>query len=63
MPKMKRHTGLAKRMKVSGNGKVRRYKCGRRHLLSHKTAKRRRRLRGVEVVLGTVGRKIKNAIQ
>ncbi len=63
MPKMKRHKGLAKRMKVSGNGKVRRYKCGRRHLLSHKTAKRRRRLRGVEVVLGTVGRKIKNAIQ
>ena len=63
MPKMKRHKGLAKRMKVTGSGKVRRHKCGRRHLLSHKTAKHRRRLREMAIVTGAVGRKIKQAIQ
>ncbi len=63
MPKMKRHKGLAKRMKITGGGKVRRHKSGRRHLLSHKTAKHRRRLRESAIVTGKVARKIKHAIQ
>ena len=46
-----------------GSGKVRRHKCGRRHLLSHKNAKRRRRLRESVIMSGTVARKIKHAIQ
>ena len=36
MPKMKTHSGTAKRFKVSGSGKILRQKAGRRHLLEHK---------------------------
>ncbi|HON90276.1 MAG TPA: 50S ribosomal protein L35 [Sedimentisphaerales bacterium] len=47
MPKQKQktHKGLAKRVKVSANGKVKHRKPGRGHLMSVKSAKRRRRIR------------------
>jgi large subunit ribosomal protein L35 len=45
MPKMKTHRGAAKRMKVTGSGKIMRYKANRSHILTHKSAKRMRRLR------------------
>ncbi|OLZ09829.1 50S ribosomal protein L35 [Sulfobacillus thermosulfidooxidans] len=45
MPKMKTHRGAAKRLKVTGNGKVARYHAGKSHLLEHKSPTRRRRLR------------------
>ena len=50
MPKMKTHSGTAKRFKVSGSGKILRQKAGRRHLLEHKATKVTRRLDGVAVV-------------
>lgn len=59
MPKQKTHKGAKKRFKVTGNGKVMRQKCGRRHLLSHKRAKRKRQLRRPRVpVEGVMARKI-----
>lgn len=45
MPKMKTHKGAAKRMKVSGTGKVMRWMTFHQHKLEHKSPKRRRRLR------------------
>jgi large subunit ribosomal protein L35 len=45
MPKMKRHKGLAKRFKVSARGKLRYNKNNAGHLMTSKSAKRRRRLR------------------
>lgn len=45
MPKMKRHKGLAKRVKVSARGKVMHKKINAGHLMSGKNGKRRRRLR------------------
>ena len=45
MPKLKTHRGAAKRMKVTGSGKVMRYKANRGHLLTGKPAKRMRNLR------------------
>ena len=33
MPKMKTHSGTAKRVRVTGSGKLRREMTGRRHLL------------------------------
>ncbi|MCG8406277.1 MAG: 50S ribosomal protein L35 [Phycisphaerales bacterium] len=45
MPKMKRHKGLTKRMKVSANGKLRYNKSCAGHKLSQKDGSRRRRLR------------------
>jgi len=50
MPKMKTHKGIAKRVRVSKNGKVLRNRVGRRHLMSHKSSKVRRRLRKVTKV-------------
>ncbi len=48
MPKMKTHKGLAKRVKVTGRGKVVRRKSNVGHLLSGRPARRLRRLhRGV----------------
>jgi large subunit ribosomal protein L35 len=45
MPKMKTHRGAAKRIKRSGSGKLRRHRAYASHLLGHKNAKRKRRLR------------------
>lgn len=50
MPKMKRHKGLAKRLKVSARGKVRYNKSGAGHLLSGKKSSRRRRLRKKDTI-------------
>ena len=45
MPKQKTHKGLAKRVKVTARGKVKRRKSFVGHLLSGRSAKRLRRLR------------------
>jgi len=46
MPQMKTHKGTAKRIKVTGTGKLMREQANRRHLLEHKSSKRTRRLDG-----------------
>jgi large subunit ribosomal protein L35 len=46
MPKMKTHSGAAKRFKITGSGKVMRLRANRKHLLEHKTSRRTRRLDG-----------------
>ena len=43
--KMKTHKGAKKRFKITGTGKVRRYKAYKSHILTKKTSKRKRRLR------------------
>ena len=53
MPKMKTHKGATKRFKVTGTGKVRRYKAYKSHILTKKTAKRKRRLRQAGIVATT----------
>ena len=45
MPKMKTHRATAKRLRVTGSGKVRRPKSGLQHLMRGKPARRRRNLR------------------
>jgi len=55
MPKMKTHRSGAKRYKVTANGKILRRQAGKKHLLTHKSASRRRRLSGmVEVFEGNI---------
>ena len=41
MPKQKTHKGIAKRVKITGRGKVKRRSAGKGHLLSGKKAKRK----------------------
>ncbi|MCQ6559033.1 50S ribosomal protein L35 [Paenibacillus mendelii] len=42
MPKMKTHSSLKDRFKITGTGKVKRYKAFRNHLLSGKSARQKR---------------------
>ena len=44
MPKMKTHRGAAKRFKRTGTGKLTHAQKGKRHILTKKSAKRKRRL-------------------
>jgi large subunit ribosomal protein L35 len=44
MPKMKTDRGAAKRVKVTGTGRLRRLQQNRSHLLEHKSSVRKRRL-------------------
>jgi large subunit ribosomal protein L35 len=50
MPKMKTRKGVTKRVRVTKNGKIMRRKAGLRHLLSGKSRKRKRKLRGAVAV-------------
>lgn len=50
MPKMKTHSGMKKRIKVSGSGKLMRQKANRRHYLEYKSNTRTRRLDGTTEV-------------
>ncbi len=44
MPKMKTHRGLAKRVKRTASGKLKRKQAGHRHMLVSKSRKRKRGL-------------------
>ena len=48
--KLKTHRGAAKRFKRTKNGKFLRAKAFKRHILSSKTTKRKRQLRGSTTV-------------
>jgi large subunit ribosomal protein L35 len=50
MPKMKSHRGAAKRFKRTASGKIVRSKQGKRHILTKKSSKRKRRLSGTALV-------------
>jgi large subunit ribosomal protein L35 len=44
MPKQKSHRGAAKRLRVTGSGKIMRKRSNFRHILEKKNSKRKRRL-------------------
>lgn len=45
MPKMKSHSGAAKRFRKTGTGKIVRQKANKQHILTKKRTKRKRGLR------------------
>ncbi|WP_130837642.1 50S ribosomal protein L35 [Lachnoclostridium sp. Marseille-P6806] len=45
MPSMKTNRSAAKRFKISGSGKLMRFKANKRHILTKKSTKRKRNLR------------------
>ena len=53
MPKMKSHSGVSKRFRKSGTGKIMRRRANRRHILTSKNKDRKRQLRGAVVVDAT----------
>ena len=50
MPKMKTKSGAKKRFQVLGNGGVKRAHAFKRHILTKKTTKNKRQLRGTSMV-------------
>ena len=50
MPKMKTKSGAKKRFNVLGNGGIKRSQAFKRHILTKKTTKNKRQLRGTVMV-------------
>jgi large subunit ribosomal protein L35 len=63
MPKMKTNKSAAKRFKTTAKGKVKRRKAFKSHILTKKTPKRKRQLRGSEVCAPGDARRVKRMIQ
>jgi len=53
MPKMKTKSGAAKRFKVRAGGSIKRAQAFKRHILTKKTTKNKRQLRGTTEVHST----------
>jgi len=53
MPKMKTKSGAAKRFKARGSGSIKRSQAFKRHILTKKTTKNKRHLRGTAEVHST----------
>ena len=62
MPKLKTHRGLAKRVKVTATGKIKRSRAFHSHLLSSKTRKRKRNLSKTVVVHSTNEKNVKKLV-
>ena len=62
MPKNKINQATAKRVRVSGGGKLRRQKSGLRHNLEHKSSTLTRRLSGTEDVAPADAPRIKRLL-
>ena len=62
MPKLKTNKAVRKRFKISATGKVRVSKTKRRHLLSYKSRKMKRGLKGWTNVDPTNAKQVKEAL-
>ena len=62
MPKLKTNKAVRKRFKISATGKVRVSKTKRRHLLSYKSRKMKRHLKGLVGVDPTNEKQLKEAM-
>jgi large subunit ribosomal protein L35 len=62
MPKMKSHTGMGKRVKVTGSGKILSQQTGLRHKLEKKASKVTRRMSGTVEVSKVDTKRIKRLL-
>jgi large subunit ribosomal protein L35 len=53
MPKMKTKSGAKKRFRVRGSGSVKRSQAFKRHILTKKSTKNKRQLRGIAEIHAT----------
>ena len=63
MPKMKTHRGAAKRFKKTGTGKLVRSRTNKQHILTKKSAKRKRRLRKDTLVASVDEKRLNQMLQ
>ncbi len=62
MPKMKTKKAIAKRFRVTGTGRLKRSRAYKQHILTKKSAKRKRNLRKVAYVSVTQLRTMKRLL-
>jgi large subunit ribosomal protein L35 len=62
MPKNKTHKGTAKRVRVTGGGKLLRQQANRRHNFEHKPSTQTRRLDGLTTVAAGEVKRIKRLL-
>ena len=62
MPKLKSHSGAKKRFSYTASGKLAYRKAGRNHILEHKGAKRKRRMRKTGYVTPTLVKQVKKML-
>ena len=62
MPKIKTHKGAAKRIKITGNGKLFREQAGHVHFNEKKGEGRKRAIAGRTLIKGKIARSIKRAL-
>lgn len=60
--KMKSHRGASKRFKLTGSGKVKRNKAYKSHILTKKSAKRKRGLRKATILTSADEKRIKSVL-
>ena len=63
MPKMKTKRTLAKRVKRTGTGKLKRFQTGSNHFAMHKTNKQTRQRRGGVLVSPSDYKRVKHLLQ
>lgn len=62
MPKMKTNRGTAKRVRLTGRGKLRRMRAFKSHILTKKSRKRKRRLRSSTLASKADERKLRRLL-
>jgi large subunit ribosomal protein L35 len=62
MPKMKTHRGAAKRFKATGKGRLKHKQPYTSHILTSKTAKRKRQLRASAILSGAETKSLKRLL-
>ena len=62
MPKLKTRKGIAKRVRLTGTGKLVRRHAWKSHLLEHKSAKRKRAYRALNAVDRTDKKMVRRAL-
>lgn len=62
MPKMKTHKATAKRVKLTGSGKLVRERAFGNHMLSKKSKSRKRNINTPAVVTGNIAKNVKRAL-
>ena len=62
MPKLKTHKGTAKRVKITGSGKIVRERAYGNHILAKKSKARKRNIKTAAQVNGKIKKNIKTAL-
>ena len=62
MPKLKTHKGTAKRIKITGSGKITRERAYGNHILAKKSKARKRNMKTAAFISGKIKKNVKTAL-